>query len=184
MKKHIITITGDIASGKSKVANLLAERLKYTRFSNGDYFRKLALEKNMNVNEFQTYVNNNPDIDLMIENNAVEFSKKNDKVIFDGRMAFYSIPESFKIFLKVDIDTAATRVYTDLTRKKSEDYLNIEETKSSIILRSELEKERFIKLYNIDKFDLKNYDYVLDTTNLTIDEVTDLIIQNYLEWLE
>ena len=41
-KKHIITIAGDLASGKGTASKILCDKLGYTIYRNGEYFRKLA----------------------------------------------------------------------------------------------------------------------------------------------
>ena len=58
MKKNIISITGDLASGQSTVSKMLAEDLNYYLYRNGAYFRQLAIEKGMSVTEFGEYVEN------------------------------------------------------------------------------------------------------------------------------
>ena len=55
-KKHIISIAGDLASGKGTVSAILAKKLGYTIYKNGEYFRKLAKDHNMDVTEFNKYV--------------------------------------------------------------------------------------------------------------------------------
>ena len=47
-----------------------------------------------------------------------------------------------------------------------------------------MENERFLKLYNIRRDDMSNYDLVLDTTKKTPQEIKDIIIQKYNEWLK
>ena len=37
MKKHIITISGDLASGKSRITDLLQKSLNYEIYRNGEY---------------------------------------------------------------------------------------------------------------------------------------------------
>ena len=69
MKKHIISIAGDLASGKTTVTNMMADELGYTVYKNGEYFRKLAAEHNMSVTEFNKYVEGHPEIDRQIEIN-------------------------------------------------------------------------------------------------------------------
>lgn len=44
-KKHIISLGGELASGKGSVSKVLMERLKFGVYKNGDYFRKLARRK-------------------------------------------------------------------------------------------------------------------------------------------
>lgn len=45
VNKHIISLAGDLASGKGTVSLLLKEDLGYTIYRNGDYVRALAKEK-------------------------------------------------------------------------------------------------------------------------------------------
>ena len=70
MKKNIISLSGELASGKGTVSKLLMEDLNYGIYRNGEYFRKLAKEKNMSVTEFNEYVDKHPEIDRQIENSA------------------------------------------------------------------------------------------------------------------
>ena len=66
-KKHIISLTGDLASGKGETSRILIEKLGYGIYRNGQYFRKLAKEMNMSVTEFNIYVEDHPEIDKQIE---------------------------------------------------------------------------------------------------------------------
>ena len=51
-KKKIISITGELASGKTVIAKIITEKLNYGIYKNGEYFRKLAKEHNMDVTSF------------------------------------------------------------------------------------------------------------------------------------
>lgn len=97
---------------------------------------------------------------------------------------WYAVPESFKVYLKVDIDVAAKRAFYDAERKSSENLATIEEQKADMIKRYELENARYFELYGVKKEDESNYDLVLDTTNLTPKEVADKIKEEYFKWLE
>lgn len=182
--KNIITLTGDLASGKSTISKILSEKLGYEIYRNGTYFRTLAKEHNMDVTEFNKYVESHPEekIDEQIEFSAKKYANEHDNLIIDARLGYYSVPESFKLYLKVDIDTAAKRAFNDLERKDSENHSTIEEQKKDMIKRRESEKERYLKTYNIDVTDLSNFDLVLDTTNMTIDEEINIILKEYNKW--
>ena len=52
VKKHIITIAGDLASGKRRITYLLQKNLNYEIYRNGEYVRKLAKEKGLNITKF------------------------------------------------------------------------------------------------------------------------------------
>lgn len=182
-KKHIITLAGDPASGKGTVSKLLEKELNYTIYRNGEYFRKLAKENNMSVTEFNIYVKDHPEIDIEIEKSAEKYAKENDNLIIDARLGFFVVPESFKVYLKIELMEAAKRAFRDESRKDTESFLTIEEQALDMKKRFEIENERYYNVYNIRKDDMSHYDLVLDTTNLTPEEVKEKILAKYFEWL-
>ena len=184
VNKHIISLAGDLASGKGTVSLLLKEDLGYTIYRNGDYVRALAKEKNMSITEFNIYLESHPQIDIQIEKSAAEYAKNNDNLIIDARLGWYAVPHSFKVYLKVDIDVSAKRAFNDPKRKPTESFNTIEEQKQDIIKRYNLENERYFKLYGIRKDDMSNYDLVIDTTNMTAKETSDKIKEEYFKWLD
>ncbi len=183
-KKNIITITGDHASGQGTLSNNLKEKLGYEIYRNGQYVRKLASEKGMSISDFQIYLNEHPDLDRQIENSAKEYASKTNNLIVDAKLGWYAIPESFKVYLKVDIDVAVKRAYEDNERKDSEAYSSLEEAHKKIIYRHQEETKRWIEEYGVNRDDMTNYDLVLDTTKLSPNEVCDIVLEKYKEWLE
>ena len=183
-KRKIISIAGDLSSGKTTVTRLMQETLGYEIYRNGAYFRKLAAESEMNVTEFNVYVKEHPEIDRQIEQSAREYADEHENLIIDARLGWYAVPESFKVYLRVDIDEAAKRAFNDIDRKETENFETIEEQKADLIKRFELENERYFSLYGVRKEDMSNYDFVLDTTNILPDEVNRRIIEAYNKWLE
>lgn len=183
-KRHIITLAGDIASGKGSVAEILREELKYTVYSNGQYFRKLAIENNMSVKDFNVYVSSHTDIDMEIEKSAKQYADTHDNLIIDARLGWYVVPDSFKVYLKVDLDESAIRILNDSTRGKVEKYDNFEQARAEILERYNLENERYFNLYGVRKDDLSNYDLIIDTTSLSQRKTADQILESYKEWLK
>lgn len=183
-KKHIISLSGELASGKGAVSQILKKQLDFTIYRNGDYFRELAKQMNMDVTSFNIYVEEHPEIDRRIEYSATEYAKTHDNFIIDARLGWYAVPESFKVYLKVDINEAAKRAFYDKNRKSSENFETLEEQKADMEKRYRLENERYYKLYNVRKEDESNYDIVIDTTNIEPQEVANIIIQEYQKWLE
>ena len=184
-KKHIISICGDLASGKGTVAKILLEDLKYnTIYKNGEYFRKLAKEHGMDVTSFNEYVENHPEIDKAIEKSAGDYAATHDKFIIDARLGWYAVPESFKVYLKVDLEVSAHRAFNDPNRKSSENFNTVEEQKADIQKRYKLENMRYWNLYKVRKDDMSNYYFVIDTTELNPQEVADKIKEAYFRWLD
>ncbi len=183
-KKHIITITGDHASGQGTLSNNLQEKLNYEIYRNGQYVRKLAAEKGMSIVEFQTFLNEHPDLDREIEKSAANYASTRDNLIIDAKLGWYAIPESFKIYLKVDIEIAVKRAFEDASRKETEPFASLEEARNKILYRHREETNRWKEEYGVNRDDMSNYDLVLDTTELTPQEVCNTVLDAYNKWLE
>ncbi len=181
---HIITLTGDIASGKGVVSHILQDKLNYEIYKNGEYFRELARQHNMSIKDFNIYVESHKEIDLQIEKSAELYAKEHDNLIVDARLGWYAIPHSFKVYLTVDLEVAAHRVFNDINRGKVEEYTDLEHAASEIAERFKLENDRYFKIYNIRKDDMSNYDYVLNTTNISPEEAAQNILTEYFKWLK
>lgn len=183
-KKHIITISGDHASGQGTLSNNLKDELGYEIYRNGQYARKLATEMGMTIVEFQEYLNEHEELDRQIEKSASEYAATHDNLIIDAKLGWYAVPESFKVYLSVDIDVAAKRVFEDENRKTSERFETIEEVKEQIMYRYNEENNRWLKTYGIHRELIANYDLVIDTTNMEPEEVCKIVLEEYKKWLE
>ena len=184
LKKNIITIAGDLASGKSRITDILQKNLNYEIYRNGEYVRKLAKEKGLDITSFNEYLKDHPEIDQQIEKSAALYAENHDNLIVDARLGWYAIPSSFKVYLKVDIDIAAKRAFNDEKRKETEKFDTIEEQKQDMIKRFNAENERFFNLYGVHKEDMSNYDLVVDTSYNSIEENARIIEEAYKKWLE
>lgn len=184
MKRRIITLAGDLASGKGTVSALLSKELNYEIYKNGDYVRKLAKEKGLSITSYNEYLKDHPEIDREIEHSAAKYAENHQNLIVDARLGWYAIPDSFKVYMKVDIDVATKRAFEDKNRKETESFESFEEHKQDIIRRYKLENERFYELYGVRKDDMSNYDLVVDTSNITPEQAKDIIKSEYEKWLE
>lgn len=184
MNIHIISITGDIASGKGTITNLLQKELGYNVYKNGEYVRKLATQMGMSIVEFQEYLNQHEEIDRQVEKSASEYAAEHDNLIIDARLGFYAVPYSFKVYLKVDLMESARRAYNDSLREATEKYTSVEQAAEAIKYRFEQENYRYIKTYNVDRTDMSNYDLVVDTTDKTPEEVFKIVLDAYKQWLK
>jgi len=182
-KRNIISLAGDLASGKGTVSEILIKELNYGIYRNGEYARKLAKDMGLDITSFNSYLAEHPEIDLQIEKSAAEYAKDHDNFIIDARLGWYAVPESFKVYVTVDIDEAAKRAFNDQNRKSTECFGTVEEQKADMQRRYKLENERYWDLYKVRKEDMSNYDFVIDTTNITAEEAAQEIKEKYLEWL-
>lgn len=175
----IITISGMPGSGKSSVAKLLAKKIGYKRFSSGDFQRDLAKERGLTIKELGDLEAKDPAIDMLVDKRQEEFGKKQDNFVMDTWLGAKFIPHSKKIFLSADENTRAKRIFNDKTNKQrmdSEKLESFEETKSNMIKRDKVNVKRWKRYYDFDYTDKKNYDLVIDTTNITIEQVVQKIL--------
>lgn len=185
MKKRMICISGNIAVGKTEVAALLAEKLGYGLYKASESFRRLARENNMDLVTFNDYVKANPDIDRSIEAKTKQVIDNNTEMVIDARLGFFLEPKAFKVYMIANDSVAAERLFkAAVQRGKEEDYVSLEQAKKAIKIREASEQERYLRLYNVNIHDMDNYDYVIDTTELTSKEVASKIIKAYKVWCE
>ena len=171
-----ITIAGDLGSGKSSVGKIVAKKLNYEFLSVGGLMRELAQEEGLSIVEFSKKAETDGGkIDELLDKKQQELGKQKDKVIFDARLGWYFIPKSLKIYLKVDIDVSAQRIFND-ARESEKENQNIETTKQKILERKQSEKQRYKKYYGIDFDAPQHFDIIIDTTKKTIEEVAQIII--------
>ena len=171
----IITISGAVGSGKSSVGVLVAKKLGFKYYCIGDLRRDMAKKRGISLAELNKLGEKDSSTDLEPDKFAEEKGKKEDNFVMVGRTSFYFIPKSVKIFLDVDLKIGAERVLNH--SRNDEKYKNLNEAIEKIRMRLESDGVRYRKYYNLDIFDKKNYDYVIDTTNLTIKDVVDKIIE-------
>ena len=186
MKKEIITINGFPGSGKSSTADSVAQKLGFQRFSSGDFMRKIALEKNISLNELGEKAESNDEIDTSIDN-AVREAGKERKIVIDSRLAFHWIPESFKVYLDLPPEIAKERISNELKvnklRQESETSSNVEEIYEKIVSRLESERKRYKELYGVDHTDKKNFDLIIDTNKNNLNQVVEIIVKEYKKWI-
>ena len=173
----IISITGDLGSGKSTVSKLLCERLNYKHVYTGKIQRIIAQKYNMTTLELNKYAESHPEIDEEIDSTFKSLNDATDLVV-DSRLAWFFIPRSFKVFLKTDVIVSANRIANDIQRD-NEGYASIEETVNQIIARKTSENKRYMKLYGADCSDLSQFDLIIDTSFITPEEVADMILAAY-----
>ena len=92
--------------------------------------------------------------------------------VLDGRdIGSYVLPDAeFKFYLSADVEERAKRRYIELKEKGKED-ITLESVKEDMIARDKQDSERAFAPLCVPEGA-----YVIDTTNLTIEEVLDIIL--------
>ena len=169
--------------GKTEVAAKISKELKYDLYKASESFRQLARDNNMDLLQFNDYVKSNPDIDKNIEAKTKEIIDNNNEMVIDARLGFYLSNNAFRVYMIADEAVAAKRLFEAAKKRgKEEEYSSVEEARQAIKIREASEQERYLKLYGVDIHNLDNYDYVIDTTELSSDIVAARIIRAYNVW--
>ena len=137
----------------------------------------------MSVEKLNEYAKLNRVIDQEIDTLIRRLGEGNE-IVLDSRLGFYWIHDSFKVYLTVDRDIAARRIYEDIIkgRRKGEKALTIIEVTASIQKQSESIMERYFRDYGIDISNTNSFDLIIDTDHKTPDDVVTLIRKHYKEW--
>ena len=188
-KKHIITIAGKLGSGKSSTAKRVSELLNYTHYSTGDFMRTIADKRGVSLLELNKIAETDMSVDKELDDRNKEIGNM-DNIVLDSRLGFYFISDSFKVFLDLDPIVASQRILEDKknnpNRQKEDtnNFDNVENIFNSIQERLFLEKKRYKELYGIeDHTSPSNFNLVINTEDIPLEEVSQKIIEEYNKWL-
>lgn len=166
-----IAISGDIGTGKSTLARLLSEKLGWEYISAGNYFRDWYKSQSMDVSK--VYGIPEEEDRKMEADFKKEMQEKSD-TIFESRLAGWlakDYPQTLKVLCVVDEGQAFKRV-------AKRDSISLEEAQRLSKQRAQDLVDKFNKLYGVsDYLDPKYFDLVIDTTNLSPDQVLDKVLE-------
>lgn len=187
-KKHIITISGKPGSGKSSTADKVAEMLNYTRYSSGDMVRRILAREGMTLAEYNDKAKDDNALDTKVDEFLRDLRSKND-VVIDSRLGFFWIPDSFKVYLDLDIQVATVRIYKDavennMRAKGGEHIQSLESAAEQVKARMETERRRFREVYNVDPYNPEHFDLVIDTSRHSPQTVALTVFDTYRRWLK
>jgi cytidylate kinase len=177
----IISITGDLGSGKSTVSDVLCKQLNYEYIYTGKIQREIARKHNMTTLELNKYAETHPEIDKEIDATFKSLNEASDFIV-DSRLAWFFIPNSFKVFLKTNLIVSANRICGD-NQREHEKYASTEDAVNKIVARKTSENKRYTELYGADCSNLSNFNLVIDTSFVTPERVIDIILVEYNSWL-
>lgn len=175
-----IAISGDLGSGKSTVSKILQRKLSFNLYSMGEAWRNLAAKYNMTILELNKYSETHP-LDEEMDQAMAAQAGAPQNIIFDSRLAWHFIPNSFKIHLTVDPMIAATRIFND-HRGEAEGYADVTETYEKINQRRISENNRYIHKYGLDCSRFENYNLIVDTSHASPESIAALIIAKFNDW--
>lgn len=168
-----ITISGPPGSGKTTACANLSERLGLRAVVFGKIFRELAAERNLSLGELGAIAEKDPSIDQMIDSRILDIARENPDIILESRLSAYMLSRNgipaFKIYLDASVPVRMARVGV---REGS----TLEQAQAETLERQKSEAKRYMMYYGIDIEDRSVYDLVVNTDDLTPEEVIATIL--------
>lgn len=177
-RKQSIVINGDLGSGKSAVSIAIAGRLGLRRVAFGDVFRAMADKRHMTALQLNQFAERDLAIDEQVDKLQREFAESGEQLVVDSRLAWFFFARAYKVHLLVDPTIGAERV---MSRRPypAEAYSSLADAMTKLRERSDSERDRFLTTYGVDRYRLRNYDLVCDTSRMPVDEIVELVLEAY-----
>ncbi|MCW4003764.1 MAG: cytidylate kinase family protein [Candidatus Bathyarchaeota archaeon] len=174
-KAMVICISGMAGTGKSTLSQKIAKKYNLKYYSGGDALKDLAKAEGYTISDegwwespiglkFLERRLSDPKFDRAVDEKFLEYAKQGN-VLLDSWTMPWLLEGGFKIWLSASLEKRAARV-------AQRDKISIEEAFRFLNEKEAQTKAIYKKLYGfeLDK-DFEPFDFILDTNNLTADEV-------------
>jgi len=165
-----IAISGLTGVGKTTVAEIVAKKLKVAHIT---FSMKFMAEKmNISLIELQELAKKDHNIDKKFDEIQLkEMEDKKNFVISTWLGPWLAKPE-----ISIWLTTENSQRFARVSKREN---VSFEEAKKYVLKKDEQNMERYMNIYNIDITDHSMFDLELDTTDLTPEQVADIIIKEY-----
>jgi len=134
----------------------------------------------MTLEQFGAYCEAHPEVDRALDAYQAELLKGHT-ILLEGRLsgylAFRDKAPAYKVWFTCDAYVRGNR----LVEREGGD---LESRMAEMRRREESERKRYLAYYGYDINDLSVYDLVLDTSELTKDEVVKAVVHGYRDFLK
>ncbi|MDR2758544.1 MAG: cytidylate kinase family protein [Spirochaetaceae bacterium] len=164
-----IAISGKSGCGNTTVSKLVAESLNL-RFINFT-FRSLAEERGLNLREVLALAAGDDAWDKEVDSRQVKLAREDGGCVLGSRLAIWMLTEAdLKVYLTARAITRARRI---MYREGG----SLEAVAAFTEERDRQDRERYLRIYNIDNNDYSLADLIIDTDELNPTEIAALIIE-------
>jgi len=173
----VVAVSGKPGAGTSTIGKRIAQELDVDFFSVGEKFFKSS-KKDETSEALETWKSDkgrNRDFHKKIDEYQREVAKKGD-VVISSKLAIWILKDlaDWNIWLECDFEER-------VRRSVQRDNIDPEEARRKIEERQRIEREQWKRIYGFDRNDQKQMaDLVIDTTNLSVDEVLEKISKRSL----
>jgi len=169
----IVTVSGPPGSGKTTVAQQLAEELHAQLLLPGQLFRELAAARGLTLEAFGKLALQDSSIDRALDERTVEAARRaTGPLVIEGRLAAQMLLRAgiaaFKAYLQASLEVRVSRI---IEREEADAHA----VRREIQEREAVEQQRYRAWYGIDLTDLSIYDLVIVTDRLSAPEVVTAI---------
>lgn len=172
-----ITISGPPGSGKTTACAKLSETLGLEAVVFGRIFRELAAEKHLTLSQLGEIAEQDPAIDNMIDGRILQMARTHEDLILESRLSAYMLTRNGIDAFKIHIDASPEVRMKRVGLREGE---TLEQATAATLDRQRSEAKRYKQWYDIDINDLSVYDLILNTDNMTPDEVLETILEGLL----
>jgi predicted cytidylate kinase len=174
-----ISISGPPGSGKTTICMLVANRLDYDFILVGQIFRQMALERKMDLDMFGRIAEEDETIDKELDERMLALARANENIVLEGRLTGAMLKTKKLPVLAVFV-TASEEIRAQRIAKRESK--NPEDVLREMRAREKSEKKRYLAYYGIDPYDRMLYDVWVDSSKLTPDAITDIVIEKVKEY--
>ena len=170
-----LVISGTVASGKSTLARVLAERFSYRHLSTGDLFKAMAAERKMTTVAFLELCKKEKKIHYNLDQRMLAQLAEGDTVADGKLLVWLAPPACFTIFLDAGEQIRAERI-------ADHDRVSIEHSLAALRDREKKERESFSAAYpDLDLTDYTHGDLVLDSSSCSTEQLVAQVLVAYEE---
>lgn len=159
-----ILLSGLSGTGSTTAAQRIADDLGLRYVYGGRIFRSLAEERGISLEELAESLERDPETEREIDRRLVE-AAMDDDVLVESRTVGWIFPHDVpacRIWLTCALEERLRRVQAREHHPRSAD---------NLLRREASDNRRYRALYGIEPDDFSPFDLVIDTTNLSVDEV-------------
>ncbi|MCL2008437.1 MAG: AAA family ATPase [Treponema sp.] len=168
IKNAKIAISGKSGCGNTTVSRLVADTLDL-RFVNYT-FRTLAQERGLSLKQILELAKTDDSWDKEVDKHQVELAMKEGGCVLGSRLAIWIMPDAdLRVYLAAGPEVRAKRI-------QSREGGGLDGIAEYTAMRDMQDKERYLKIYDINNDDYSFADLIINTDNVQPTEIAEMII--------